>query len=107
MRWRFAPAGQWCDRSHAAQRRHEDLNRAFKVATLILDLMQTLPTFVYLAPLTLFFAIGPAAATIATLIYAAPPVVRLTAHAIRSVPAEMLDQRVERLGHVAVAQVPR
>ncbi len=44
-------------------------DRAHKVATLLLDLMQTLPTFVYLAPLTLFFAIGPAAATIATLIY--------------------------------------
>ncbi|MGW1343592.1 ABC transporter permease subunit [Kribbella sp. NPDC002412] len=66
-------------------------NRAFKVATLVLDLMQTLPTFVYLAPLTLFFAIGPAAATIATLIYAAPPAVRLTAHAIRSVPAESVE----------------
>jgi glycine betaine/proline transport system permease protein len=66
-------------------------NRAFGVATLVLDLMQTLPTFVYLAPLTLFFAIGPAAATIATLIYAAPPVVRLTAHAIRSVPSESVE----------------
>ncbi|MEU4390909.1 ABC transporter permease subunit [Kribbella sp. NPDC023855] len=66
-------------------------DRVFKVATLILDLMQTLPTFVYLAPLTLFFAIGPAAATIATLIYAAPPVVRLTAHAIRSVPRESVE----------------
>jgi glycine betaine/proline transport system permease protein len=66
-------------------------NRAFKVATLLLDLMQTLPTFVYLAPLTLFFAIGPAAATIATLIYAAPPAVRLTAHAIRSVPPESVE----------------
>jgi glycine betaine/proline transport system permease protein len=66
-------------------------DRAFKVATLVLDLMQTLPTFVYLAPLTLFFAIGPAAATIATLIYAAPPAVRLTAHAIRSVPPESVE----------------
>ncbi|HET6743423.1 MAG TPA: ABC transporter permease subunit, partial [Kribbella sp.] len=66
-------------------------DRAFKVATLLLDLMQTLPTFVYLAPLTLFFAIGPAAATIATLIYAAPPAVRLTAHAIRSVPPESVE----------------
>ncbi len=66
-------------------------DRAFRVATLVLDLMQTLPTFVYLAPLTLFFAIGPAAATIATLIYAAPPAVRLTAHAIRSVPPESVE----------------
>ncbi|WP_328524948.1 ABC transporter permease subunit [Kribbella sp. NBC_00359] len=66
-------------------------NRAFRVATLLLDLMQTLPTFVYLAPLVLFFAIGPAAATIATVIYAAPPAVRLTAHAIRSVPPESVE----------------
>ena len=64
---------------------------ARSVATLVLDLMQTLPTFVYLAPLALFFAIGPAAATIATVIYAAPPAVRLTAHAIRSVPPESVE----------------
>ena len=43
--------------------------------------MQTMPTFVYLAPLTLFFLIGPASATIATLIYAMPPAIRITAHA--------------------------
>ncbi|HEY0693357.1 MAG TPA: ABC transporter permease subunit [Kribbella sp.] len=66
-------------------------DRFHRVATLVLDLMQTLPTFVYLAPLTLFFAIGPAAATIATLIYAMPPAVRLTAHAIRSVPPDSVE----------------
>jgi glycine betaine/proline transport system permease protein len=66
-------------------------DRFHRVATLVLDLMQTLPTFVYLAPLTLFFAIGPAAATIATLIYAMPPTVRLTAHAIRSVPPDSVE----------------
>ena len=47
--------------------------------TPILDFMQTMPTFVYLAPLVLLFAIGPASATIATFIYAAPPVIRITA----------------------------
>ena len=46
-----------------------------------------MPTFVYLAPLTLFFLIGPASAVIATVIYALPPVIRLTAHGIREVPA--------------------
>jgi glycine betaine/proline transport system permease protein len=66
-------------------------DRFHRVATLVLDLMQTLPTFVYLAPLTLFFAIGPAAATIATLIYAMPPAIRLTAHAIRSVPPDSVE----------------
>jgi len=65
--------------------------RATKIITPILDFMQTMPTFVYLAPLTLLFLIGPAAATIATLIYAMPPVIRLTAHGISSVPAETLE----------------
>lgn len=62
-------------------------DRVDRAITPLLDFMQTMPTFVYLAPLTLFFLIGPASATIATLIYAAPPVVRITAHGIRSVPA--------------------
>lgn len=62
--------------------------RAGVIITPVLDFMQTMPTFVYLAPLTVLFLIGPAAATIATLIYALPPVIRLTAHGIRSVPAE-------------------
>ncbi|MDX3229124.1 ABC transporter permease [Streptomyces sp. ME19-01-6] len=56
-----------------------------RLMTPFLDLMQTMPTFVYLAPLTLFFLIGGASATIATVIYAAPPTIRITAHAIRNV----------------------
>ncbi len=59
--------------------------------TPVLDFMQIMPTFVYLAPLTLFFLIGPASAAIATVIYAAPPVIRITAHGIRSVPAETVE----------------
>ena len=60
--------------------------RVATVITPVLDFMQTLPTFVYLAPLALIFLIGPASAVIATVIYAAPPVIRLTAHGIRSIP---------------------
>ncbi|MFI6097596.1 ABC transporter permease [Lentzea sp. NPDC051213] len=66
-------------------------DRASRVITPVLDFMQTMPTFVYLAPLTLFFLIGPASATIATLIYAAPPAIRITAHAIRSVPRNTVE----------------
>jgi glycine betaine/proline transport system permease protein len=62
-----------------------------RIITPVLDFMQTMPTFVYLAPLTLFFLIGPASATIATLIYAAPPAIRLTAHGVRSVPPDMVE----------------
>lgn len=65
--------------------------RADRALTPVLDFMQTMPTFVYLAPLTLFFLIGPASATIATLVYAAPPVIRLTAHGIRSVPHSTVE----------------
>lgn len=60
--------------------------RVARVITPVLDFMQTLPTFVYLAPLALLFLIGPASAVIATVIYAAPPVIRLTAHGIRGIP---------------------
>ena len=51
----------------------------------VLDVMQIMPTFAYLAPLTLFFLIGPASAAIATLIYAVPPAIRITAYGIRGV----------------------
>ncbi|MFE2217869.1 ABC transporter permease [Streptomyces canus] len=65
--------------------------RANRIVTPFLDFMQTMPTFVYLAPLTLFFLIGGASATISTVIYAAPPAIRITAHAIRSVPATTVE----------------
>jgi glycine betaine/proline transport system permease protein len=65
--------------------------RVNRILTPVLDFMQTMPTFVYLAPLTLFFLIGPASATIATLIYAMPPAIRITAHAIASVPPDSVE----------------
>ena len=68
--------------------------RAEKAMTPALDFMQTLPTFVYLLPLVLFFAIGPASAVIATLIYAAPPAIRITAHGIKSVPPNTVEASV-------------
>ncbi|MBF6061124.1 ABC transporter permease subunit [Nocardia terpenica] len=68
-----------------------------RAITPVLDFMQIMPTFVYLAPLTLMFLIGPAAAVIATVIYAAPPVIRLTAHGIRAVP-EDTREAVRSLG---------
>jgi glycine betaine/proline transport system permease protein len=66
-------------------------DRVNHALTPLLDFMQTMPTFVYLAPLTLLFLIGPPSATIATMIYAVPPVIRLTAHGIREVPATTLE----------------
>jgi glycine betaine/proline transport system permease protein len=62
-----------------------------RLVTPVLDFMQTMPTFVYLAPLTLFFSIGPAAGVLATVIYAAPPVIRITAFGITEVPRSTLE----------------
>jgi glycine betaine/proline transport system permease protein len=66
-------------------------DRFERVVNPVLDFMQTMPTFVYLAPLTLFFLIGPASATVATMIYAIPPAIRITSHAIREVPKETVE----------------
>ncbi|GAA2299285.1 ABC transporter permease subunit [Nonomuraea roseoviolacea subsp. roseoviolacea] len=66
-------------------------DRFNRLVTPVLDFMQTMPTFVYLAPLTLFFLIGPASATVATMIYAIPPAIRITAHGIRQVSSDTLE----------------
>ena len=59
--------------------------------TPILDLMQTLPAFCYLAPLALFFGIGPGVAVVLTFIYALPPIVRITEYGLRTVPATTIE----------------
>jgi glycine betaine/proline transport system permease protein len=61
------------------------------VVTPVLDVMQTLPPFCYLAPMALFFGIGPAAAVVLTIIYALPPIVRITEHAIKSVSPTTIE----------------
>ncbi|MFW6353642.1 MAG: ABC transporter permease, partial [Verrucomicrobiota bacterium] len=57
----------------------------------ILDFMQTMPAFVYLIPAVLFFGLGRVPGAIATLIFAMPPAVRLTALGIRGVPTEVVE----------------
>ena len=59
-------------------------DRVLKLLTPMLDLAQILPTLVYLAPLALFFMIGEASATIATMVYSIPISIRITSHAIRT-----------------------
>jgi len=66
--------------------------RAF--VTPILDVMQIMPTFAYLAPMVLLFSIGVPSAAIATLIYAIPPAIRITALGIRGVPGETMEAAV-------------
>lgn len=62
-----------------------------RVVTPILDFMQTLPAFVYLLPAIPFFGLGVVPAVITTLIFAMPPVIRLTSLGIRQVPEELIE----------------
>lgn len=57
----------------------------------LLDLMQTMPPFVYLIPAAIFFGLGTVPGTIATLIFAMPPAVRLTNLGIRQVGHEHIE----------------
>lgn len=62
----------------------------------IMNVMQTLPIFAYLIPTLLLFGYGPAAALIATVAYALPPMVHNTALALKGVPDELVE-----CGHVS------
>lgn len=57
----------------------------------LLDVMQTLPSFVYLIPVVMLFGLGKIPAIIATVIYAVPPLIRLTDLGIRLVDKEVLE----------------
>jgi len=57
----------------------------------ILDLMQTVPVFAYLVPILFLFGFGPTAAVMATIIYALPPMTRITMLALEAVPDEVHD----------------
>ncbi|MER6037730.1 MULTISPECIES: ABC transporter permease subunit [unclassified Streptomyces] len=66
----------------------------------VLDTMQVLPAFAYLLPVVLVFGIGVPAAVLATVVYAAPPMARLTALGLRGADPEVLEA-VESLGATA------
>lgn len=61
----------------------------------VLDIAQTMPVFAYLLPMLILFGFGPVSAMVATVIYAMPPMVRVTIVAIRAVPEE-----IEALGRM-------
>lgn len=61
------------------------------VVKTMLDFMQTMPAFVYLIPAVMFFGLGRVPGIIATVIFAMPPAVRLTALGIKQVPVEIVE----------------
>lgn len=70
------PLGIWFGKS----------KRAYAFAEPVLDFMQTMPAFVYLIPIIAFFGTGKPPGVLATIIFAMPPVIRLTALGMRGVP---------------------
>lgn len=66
-------------------------NTANKIFRPILDFMQTMPAFVYLIPAVYFFDLGTVPGTVATIIFAMPPVARLTNLGIRQVPKDVVE----------------
>ncbi|MCA3553971.1 choline ABC transporter permease subunit [Aestuariivirga sp.] len=75
------PLGIW-----AAHKR-----RVWQVTQPVLDLMQTMPTFVYLIPILILFGLGAAPALIVTIIFAMPAPVRMTYLGITSIPRPMIE----------------
>lgn len=75
-------------------------DRMDRVLRPVLDTMQVLPAFAYLLPVVLVFGIGVPAAVLATVVYAAPPMARLTALGLRGADKEVLEA-VESLGTTA------
>ncbi|GKV69231.1 glycine betaine transport system permease protein OpuAB [Sporosarcina sp. NCCP-2716] len=75
------PIGIWMSQQVAARR----------IITPILDLMQTMPAFVYLIPAIFFFNIGVVPGLVASIIFAMPPTIRLTMLGIEQVPADLIE----------------
>ena len=57
----------------------------------VLDAMQTTPAFVYLVPIVMLFSVGNVAGVLATIIFALPPLIRLTSLGIRQVHPELVE----------------
>ncbi|MFG2869803.1 ABC transporter permease [Streptomyces sp. NPDC048338] len=72
-------------------------DRTFRALRPVLDTMQVLPAFAYLLPVVLVFGIGVPAAVLATVVYAAPPMARLTALGLRDADPGVLEA-VDSLG---------
>ena len=75
------PIGIWSARSQRVER----------ILRPILDAMQTMPAFVYLIPVLLFFGVARVPSVIATIIYALPPIIRLTNLGLRTVPEDVME----------------
>ncbi|HKK34589.1 MAG TPA: proline/glycine betaine ABC transporter permease [Desulfomicrobiaceae bacterium] len=63
----------------------------YRIVMPVLDVMQTMPAFVYLIPAIPFFGLGKMAAIFSTVVFSMPPAIRLTCLGIRQVPTELVE----------------
>src|SRR5690606_33282414 len=63
----------------------------WKITRPTLDIMQTIPSFVYLVPIVMLFGVGVVPGIIATIIFALPPIIRLTNLGIRNVRHDLVE----------------
>lgn len=66
-------------------------DKVLSVVRPVLDIMQTVPSFVYLVPIVMLFGVGMAPGIIATIVFALPPIVRLTNLGIRNVRSDLVE----------------
>ncbi|MEZ2686245.1 glycine betaine/L-proline ABC transporter permease ProW [Proteus vulgaris] len=66
-------------------------DKASKIVRPLLDAMQTTPAFVYLVPIVMLFGIGNVPGVVVTIIFALPPIVRLTILGIKQVPEDLIE----------------
>jgi glycine betaine/proline transport system permease protein len=70
-------------------------DRVHRVVSVVIDTLQTLPSFVYLMPVVMLFRVGDFAAMLAVIAYAVTPVIRYTDHGIRQVSAELIEASLQ------------
>jgi len=66
-------------------------DRVHRIVSVIIDTLQTLPSFVYLMPVVMLFRVGEFAAMLAVIAYAITPVIRYTDHGIRQIPDDLVE----------------
>ena len=66
-------------------------DRTHRVVSVIIDTLQTLPSFVYLMPVVMLFRVGDFAAMLAVIAYAVTPIIRYTDHGIRQVKTDLIE----------------
>lgn len=69
--------------------------RVHRVVSVVIDTLQTLPSFVYLMPVVMLFRVGDFAAMLAVIAYAVTPVIRYTDHGIRQIAPDLIEAAVQ------------